>query len=117
MKMTFIIPASFTVYGVPQRERRRCLIQCEVVELAREQSRSGWKFRGTVLPGVRTIYTAYVRLPAWITPPEGWPRLETGEIQLTVPMHFNPRIEFPQFPDGVDRVRLGDAEQLRSEAC
>jgi hypothetical protein len=115
--MTFIVPASFTVYGVPQRERRRCLIQCDVVELVREQSHPGWKFRRTVLRGVRTIYTAYVRLPGWITPPEGWPQLETGEIQLGVPMHFNPRIEFPQFPDGADRMRLDGTLQLRSEPC
>ena len=113
--MTFIIPASFTVYGVPQRERRRCLVQCNVVELMRINSYGAGLLRGA--RPIRTIYTAYVRLPGWITPPEGWPQLDTGEVELTVPMHFNQRVEFPQFPFGVDRVRPYDARQLRGESC
>ena len=113
--MTFIVPASFTVYGVPQRERRRCLIQCDVVELQRINSYGSGLLRGA--RPMRTIYTAYVRLPGWITPPDGWPRLETGEVELTVPMHINQRVEFPLFPFGDDRVRPDTVQQLGGEPC
>ncbi|MFP3186304.1 MAG: hypothetical protein RXR20_26600 [Paraburkholderia sp.] len=116
MKLTFIIPGAFTVYGVPQSERRRCYIRCEVVELVRWHSmETRVTLRG--LRPARTSYTAYVRLPGWITPPDSWPRLETGEVELTVPMRFNRRIPFPQFPVGVDRVRPYAGETIRSEAC
>ena len=116
MKLTFIMPGAFTVYGVPQSERRRCYIRCEVVELVRWQSmETRVTLRG--LRPARTSYTAYVRLPGWVTPPEDWPRLETGEVELAVPMRFNLRVEFPQFPFGVDRVRPYDTQQLRSEPC
>lgn len=87
--MTFIVPAEFTVYGVPQKERPPCLIQCEVVELVRSFAHSPWKFRNSMRRGLRVSYLAYVRLPAWIIPPEKWPRLETGEVELRVPLHFN----------------------------
>ncbi|SIT43700.1 hypothetical protein BN2476_350245 [Paraburkholderia piptadeniae] len=117
MRMTFIIPAAFTVYDVPQRDRPPCVLELEVIELVRMHANPGWRFRKTVRRGGRVTYTAYVRLPGWITAPEKWPRLETGEVEITVPMHFNQRAAFPEFPPGKNRVRLDDVLQLRGEPC
>ena len=115
--MTFIVPPSFTVYGVPQKERPPCLISCDVVVLVRSFAHSPWKFRNSLRRGVRVSYSAYVRPPAWITPPDNWPRLETGEIELRVPLHFNQRVPLPAFPPDSNRVRIDDVVQLRDEPC
>jgi hypothetical protein len=115
--MTFIVPESFTVYGVPQNQRPPCLVECEVVELLRMFATAPWKFRNSMRRGLRTTYWAYVRLPAWITPPEKWPRLESGEVELRVPLHFNQRVPLPEFPPGRDRVRIDDVVQLRGNPC
>lgn len=117
MNMTFIVPPEFTVYGVPQRERPPCLAQCEVVELVRSFAHSPWKFRNTLRRGLRVSYSAYVRLPAWITPPENWARLETGEVELRVPMHLNQRVPLPEFPPDRNRVRIDDVLKLRGDPC
>ncbi|CAG9256197.1 hypothetical protein [Paraburkholderia caribensis] len=117
MRMTFIIPAAFTVYDVPQRDRPPCVLELEVIELVRVRSDPGWKFRNSLRRGVRTTYLAYVRLPGWITAPENWPRLETGEVQLGVPLHFNSKVPIPQFPPNGDRIRIDDALQLRDVPC
>ena len=92
MRMTFIVPPEFTVYGVPQRERPPCLIQCDVIELARMFSLGSWKFRFSRRRAQHVSYTAYVRLPAWIIPPDNWSRLDSGEVALRVPLHFNKRV-------------------------
>jgi len=117
VKMTFIVPAQFTVYGVPQKERPPCLVQCDVVELVRTFAHAPWKFRNSLRRGLRVSYSAYVRLPAWITPPENWPRLETGEVELRVPLHFNQRVPLPTFPPDSNRVRPDDVIQLRADPC
>ncbi|MHB9833843.1 hypothetical protein Q8F57_003290 [Paraburkholderia terrae] len=113
--MTFIIPPRFTVYGIPQRERPPCVLELEVVELVRMYVNPGWKFRNVRRRGVRTAYVAYVRLPGWISAPEDWDRLETGEVLLTVPLHFNQKAPFPQFPEGTDRIRVDNVLQLRGD--
>lgn len=117
MRMTFIIPAAFTVYDVPQRDRPPCVLELEVIELVRMQINPGWRFRKTLRRGIHTTYAAYVRLPGWITAPEKWPRLATGEVELGVPLHFNQRVAIPQFPPNTDRVRIEDTLQLRGEPC
>ena len=115
--MTFIVPASFTVFEVPQRDRPPCLIECEVVELVRTFAQASWKFRRLQRRGIHATYLAFVRLPAWVVPPDGWPRLDSGEVELRVPLHLNPRVPIPQFPAGSNRVRVDDVLQLRGEPC
>jgi hypothetical protein len=117
MRMTFIIPAAFTVYGIPQRERPPCVVELDVTELVRTFAESPWKFRNRMRRGVRVSYLAYVRLPAWIAAPEKWDRLASGEVQLTVPLHFNQRVPFPEFPPDSNRVRVDDVLQLRGTPC
>lgn len=117
MHLTFIVPPSFTVFNIPQRERPPCLIECEVVELVRERTLGPWRFRNSLRRSVQTKYTAYVRLPAWVTPPERWHRRDTGEVALTVPLHLNPRAVLPQFPAGSDRVRFDDVPPPAEDAC
>jgi hypothetical protein len=115
--MTFIVPDEFTVCDIPQRERPPCVIELEVVELVRMQANPGWRFRRAVRRNLRTTYIAYARLPAWITAPADWPRLETGEVQIRVPAHFNQKVPIPQFPANSDRVRVDDVLQLKGEPC
>ena len=104
--MTFHVPKEFEVFGVPQWLRTPCNIDCDVVELVRKVSppiRHWYSRRRRVEPSVVT-YSAFVRLPPWVTPPERWPRLMSGEVQLTVPIALNRRVEIPEFPKGVDRI-------------
>ncbi|OTP79467.1 hypothetical protein [Caballeronia sordidicola] len=106
MRMTFAVPAEFHVFGIPQSKRPSCLIQCDVVELVRMVSppRRQWYSRRRRMEPTQVTYSAFVRLPPWVTPPERWSRLLSGEVQLTVSVALNRRVEIPPFPVGKDRI-------------
>ncbi|AJW99392.1 hypothetical protein BM43_3191 [Burkholderia gladioli] len=101
MRLTFIIPADFTVYGVPQRERPPCVIELQVVELIRmtTKTRSPWSHRFTRRTKPWISFMAYAHLPGWISAPERWRRAPGGAVLLDVPVHFNRRVTFPEFPE------------------
>lgn len=109
VRMTFIVPASFTVNGVPQRERTPSLIECDVVELVRVPTAISWAFRRRGRRPGKWRYVAYARLPDWVIAPRRWMRLPTGEVALDVSVALNRRISWPHFAEGVDRVRIGGA--------
>ncbi|MBG0879410.1 hypothetical protein H0X90_21710 [Burkholderia sp. 9775_39] len=106
MRLTFIIPPEFTVYGMPQRSRTPCVVDLDVTELIRMRSSGPWMRHRARRRARATAYLAYARLPGWIEAPEGWPRRDGGAVQLSVPSHFNRKVPFPVFPDGVDHMRL-----------
>ncbi len=106
MRLTFIVPDEFKVYGIEQRERPPCVVELEVTELIRMRSSGPW-MRHRARRRIRsTSYIAYARLPGWIEAPLGWPRRDGGAVELSVPGHFNRKVTFPAFPDGVDHLRL-----------
>lgn len=109
--MTFIVPAQFVVNGVPQSQRPPCVIECDVVELVKSVVPSYWHFKQRKRVAARIAYTAYVHLPEHIEAPADWVRLPCGAVQLSVPMHFNRRVDFPAFPPGQTRVRFETPEQ------
>ena len=104
--MTFKVPKEFEVFGVPQWLRTPCLITCDVVELVRVVSppRRQWYSRRRRMEPSQVTYIAYVHLPPWVTAPERWARLLSGEVQLSVSTALNRRVEIPEFPKGVDRI-------------
>lgn len=106
MRLTFLVPDTFKVFGIPQRERPPCLIECPVVELIRERTTNVWAFRRFSHRAGPWRYIAYARLPDWVTAPEIWNRLPTGEVALDVPLRFNPHVQIPEFPAGATRVRV-----------
>jgi hypothetical protein len=108
MRMSFYVPDEFYVFGVPQRRRMPCVIECEVVELTRRIAppQMSWlqRRRLSAPPAPEVSYSAFVRLPPWVTPPDKWYCLITGEVQLTVNMALNKRVPIPPFPIGVHRI-------------
>lgn len=42
MRLTFIIPPEFTVYGMPQRSRTPCVVELDITELIRMRSSGPW---------------------------------------------------------------------------
>jgi hypothetical protein len=106
MRMHFYVPREFHVFGMPARTRFFAPIECEVVELVRTVFPPEWKWfrnrRNRVSSQV--TYTAYVVLPPWVTPPERWGRLISGEVQMGVNMDLNRRVQIPDFPVGVHRI-------------
>ena len=106
MRMTFSVPKEFEVFGIPQWLRTPCLIDCDVVELVRIVSphRRQWYSRRRRMEPSEVTYSAFVKLPPWVTPPERWPRLMSGEVQLSVSIALNRRVEIPPFPKGTDRI-------------
>lgn len=109
--MTFIVPPQFVVNGVSQRERPPCVIECDVVELVKSVVPSYWHFKYRKRVAARIAYTAYVRLPEHVEAPADWTRLSCGAVELTVPLHFNRRVDFPTFAPGQTRVRLDEPNE------
>ena len=102
--MTFRVPPQFEVFGIPQSERSACNIDCDVVELVRIDGTLQSRWFSRRRKSRQYSYFAYVRLPPWVTPPERWARLLSGEVQLWVSLDLNKRVTIPDFPKGSNHL-------------